>query len=377
MTRLPQQTGYAQFSPQTARIVLAVSLALTVACVAITLSPLGTNMVGRDRAGEGDIAAYRAEIERVHLGEGYYEAAAAELAARGYPTRSVFNWRTPLPMWLIGKLPAVVLGKAILGILALAVMLMGFEALAREQGHGLGRPLGYALLLTGPMMPCVLGGLYVLPVLWAGVLIAASIGAYGINRRYLGVAFGLAAVFFRDLALPYCVLATGLAWWEGRRKEVVAWVLGLAAWCLFFSLHWLQVQPLIGPDAQAHEESWIQFGGMAFIIATTQMNAYLLLMPQWVTALYFAAGMLGFAGWNTPLGRRVGLSVCLYVLAFAVAGHDFNQYWGALCAPLWCFGVVRAPASVRDLLRASGLAAWAACRREPHASVDGKPVKSG
>jgi hypothetical protein len=312
-------------------------------------------MVGRDRGGEGDIALYKAEVDRIQNGQGYYEAAAAELVARGYPTRSVFNWRTPLPMWLLGKLPSPVLGKAILGVLALATMILGFEALAREQGHGLGRPIACALLLSGALMPCVLGDLYVCPVLWAGVLIAVSLGAYGIGRSQLGAAFGLAALFFRELALPYCVLTAGLACWEGRRKELATWTIGLVAWCLFFGLHWLKAQPLIATDAISHKESWIQFGGAAFVIATTQMNSYLLLLPQWVTALFFVAGMLGLAGWDTPLGRRLGLSLCLYVVAFAVVGQAFNQYWGALMAPLWCFGVVRAPASVRDLLKASGV----------------------
>jgi hypothetical protein len=326
-------------------------------------------MVGRDRGGEGDIALYKAEVDRIRDGQGYYEAAAEELVARGYPTRSVFNWRTPLPMWLLGKLPSPAQSKAILGLLALATMILGFEALAREQGHGLGRPLACALLLSGPMMPCALGDLYVSPVLWAGMLIAVSIGAYGVGRPRLGAAIGLAALFFRELALPYCVLAAGLAWWEGRRKELATWAVGLAAWCLFFGLHWLKVQPLIGADAISHNESWIQFGGAAFVIATTQMNSYLLLLPQWVTALFFAAGMLGLAGWNTPLGRRLGLSLCLYVVAFAMVGQQFNQYWGALVAPLWCFGVVRAPASLRDLLKASGvLSKPVHCRRNAGAA---------
>ena len=69
----------------------------------------------------------------IHQGESYYEAAADELTSRGYPTRSVFNWRTPLPMWLLGMLPAFEIGKAIIGFLAVAVILLAFEALAREQ----------------------------------------------------------------------------------------------------------------------------------------------------------------------------------------------------------------------------------------------------
>jgi hypothetical protein len=95
-------------------------------------------------------------------------------------------------------------------------------------------------------------------------------------------------------------------------------------------------------------------------------------VPQWVTAIYLVAAMVGLAGWNTPLGSRIGLSVCLYVMAFAVVGQSFNQYWGSLIAPLLCFGVVRFPASLGDLCRAAGVvvrkdsatsAGWAAGRR--------------
>lgn len=355
MTSPTPPTDFARFGPRTARWVLAAAGSFALLCVAITLSPLGSTQVGNDRPGEGDVALYQAEVDRIRAGESYYDAAAAELVARGYPTRSIFNWRTPLPMWLVGKLPTADWGKAILGLLALGLTGLGFEVLAREQGHGLGRPAACALLLTGPTMFCLLGNLYVSPVLWAGVWIGLSVTSYGIGRPMLGVAFGLAAVFFRELALPYCLLAAGLACWERRPREVALWIAGLGAWAGLFALHAAWVLPRIGPDAVAHEESWIQFGGLPFVLATTQMNAYLLLLPQWVTALYFAAGMLGFAGWNTPLGRRAGLTVCGFVLAFAVVGQEFNQYWGSLLAPLWCFGVARAPASVRDLWKASGL----------------------
>jgi len=329
--------------------VLAALLVMTILATAVTLSPLKSTRVGEDRRDESDILLYWAEIERIRSGEGYYEAAGEELVERGYPTRSVFNWRTPLPMWMIAKFPAPVLGKGLLGLLALGVMLLGFEALAREQGHGIGRPVACALLLSGPLLFCVLGDLFVLPSLWAGVFIALSICSYGVGRPGWGVVLGLSAVFFRELALPYCVLALFLAWRYRRPKEMAAWTVGLAAWAVFFAWHWGQAAPLIAENARAHHESWVQFGGLPFVLSTTQVTAYLLLLPQWVTALYFVAAMFGLAGWHTPLGERVGLTVCLFVLAFACVGQEFNQYWGALLAPLFCFGVARFPASLVDL----------------------------
>lgn len=353
MTRKTVPTGYARLTPWQARAVLVGMAVVTVFCVGITLSPLKSTQIGKDRGGEGDIALYWAEVERIQAGEGYYEAAAVELPARGYPTRSPFNWRTPLPIWLIGNLPHPALGKAILGLLALSVIVISFELLAREQGHGFGRPLGCALLLGGPLMPCILGDVFVLPMLWAGVFIALSICAYGCQRPLWGVGFGLAAVFFRDLALPYCLLAAALALWYRQPRELAAWIVGLVGWAAFFGWHCLRISPLMAADAQAHAEGWVQFGGAAFVIATVQMTAYLLLLPQWVSALYFVAAMFGLAGWHTSLGVRTGLTVCMFVIGFAVVGQDFNQYWGALAAPLFCFGAVQFPASLRDLCRSA------------------------
>jgi len=355
MTQISRPTGYARLTRTQARAVLAVLVAAAGFCVAVTLSPLGRGCVGQQRPGQGDVALYRAEVDRIHAGEGYYQSASAELHERGYPTRSVFNWRTPLPMWLIGQLPAAEWGKVALGGLALALILAAFAALSREQSGNLRRPVACILLLTGPLLPCILGDIFVMPVLWAGVLMGLSICAYGVNRPGLGVAAGLAALFCRELALPYCLLAVALACWNKRRGELLAWAVGLAAWLAFYGLHCMQVAELIQPGDRAHRGSWLQFGGAGFVIATAQMNAYLLLLPQWVTALYLVAALFGLAGWHTPLGLRVGLTACLFAVAFAVVGHEFNQYWGALVSPLWCFGVVRFPASLDDLWQAAGL----------------------
>jgi hypothetical protein len=255
-------------------------------------------------------------------------------------------------------------------------MLMAFDALAREentrQGAGaeparqmivdnrrppgaspLLRPAACVLWLTGPLMPTILGDLFVMPVLWAGVLIGLSVCAYGVNRPWLGVAFGLAAIFFRELALPYCLVCAAMAWRQGQRTELAAWTLGLLAWLMFFALHWWQVSGLIAAGARAHRQGWIQFGGAEFVIATARMNAYLLVLPAWVTAVYLVAAMVGLGGWSTPLGTRIGLSTCLFLAAFAAVGQSFNQYWGCMAAPLLCFGVARFPASLSELWRAA------------------------
>jgi hypothetical protein len=351
MNTTPLSTGYAKLTPLAARAVLAGLVLTTALLVWITLSPFARGQVDKPPRGPSDVELYRAVADRIHRGEGYYDASAAEMVPRHYPTRSVFNWRTPLLLWGIGHLPSPSDGKILLGFLAVGLMILAFEAMARDAGQGIIAPLICVALLSGPLMFCVLGDIFLAPALWAGVLIGLSIVAYGIDRPLAGVVLGILALLVRELALPYCVVATVLAWRSGRRRECAAWVLGMAGWLGMFVWHAYQVTLRIAPNALAHQEGWIQFGGAAFVLSTAQVNGVLLLVPQWVTALYFSAAMFGFAGWNTPLGRRLGLTVAIFVAAFSIAGQDFNQYWGSMIAPLYCFGLARAPASLVDILR--------------------------
>ncbi len=351
--RMPDMTSYARLRPRVAQAVLLGWLLFCAGLLAVVFSPLAAGDGGRIRGRAGDVALYRAEIERVHAGEDYYCVAGEELRQRGYPTGSPFNWRFPAPIWLLGRMPSLTVGKVLLCGLAGLLLFGAFEAVAREREDRIGLPLGVALLLTGPLMPCLFNDLFVMPVLWAGVLIGLSVCAYGIYRPAWGVAFGLAAVFVRELAMPYVVVAAGIAVWRRRWRETAAWTAGLAVFALCYGLHLQHVAGLIGPDDALHNQGWLQFGGLGFLIATAQMNAFLVLLPQWVSALFLAAAILGFAGWNTSLGQRVVMSTCLFLVAFAAVGHDFNQYWGSLFAPLLCFGVARAPASLGELYGAA------------------------
>lgn len=338
-------------SPGTARLVLGTTAVLAVAAVALTLSPLRSGRADRPPSGRpGDVALYLAEIARMRHGEGYYQAAAAELRQRGYPTRSVFNWRTPLPMWLVAQLPGQA-GAWLLRGLALVAVWCAVRLAARD-----GRTASAVLagvLMFGAVMPCFLGTLYVMPVLWAGTLIALSACAYAAGRWPLGFALGLAALAMRDLAGPYCLLCAVLAAVQGRRRELLAWGAALAGYAVLFALHAHTVRELMQPGDLAHERGWLSFGGAAFVLSLVQMNAYLLVAPQWLSALYFVAAMLGLAAWNDPRGRHVVLAACLYVALFAFVGQPFNQYWGSLIAPLLALGAARGPSVLLALCRAA------------------------
>ncbi|MGA2616280.1 MAG: hypothetical protein ABSF26_01645 [Thermoguttaceae bacterium] len=349
-------SGFARLAPWQARAVLAALVALVLFGLAVRPPPPKNVTTRGGKPEPGDAALYMAEIRRVHAGENYYAVAAEELVARNYPTRSLFNWRMPLPVWLVAKMPALAMGRVLLGGLALALLLMAFEVTAREEPKVYRRAMPLVLLLVGPLLPCVGDEVFVMPEVWSGVMLAISLLAYGLARPCLGAATGLWALFFRELALPYCLLAAGLALWQRRRRELLFWMVGLALWAVFYALHCWQASRLITPAALGHPGGWVQFGGTRFVLATVQCNPCLLLVPAWITVLYFAAGMLGLAGWRTTLGLRIGLTVCMYIVAFSIVGYEFNQYWGSMIAPLFCFGVVRAPVSLCELWRA---ASWA------------------
>jgi hypothetical protein len=78
--------GFGRLSPWQARGALAGTAAVTLFFIAITLSPLASGFADAPSRGPNDIQLYRAEIERIRGGDGYYDAAAKELHDRGYPT---------------------------------------------------------------------------------------------------------------------------------------------------------------------------------------------------------------------------------------------------------------------------------------------------
>jgi len=336
-------------SRRDAIVTLALFLLTAAFLVAISLSPLAEGFADAANRGPGDLDLYSAEVTRIHAGESYYDAAAAELSARGYPMRSVFNWRTPLPVRLIAALPEPLMASVLLVAISLALVVLSFALLADEGGVTQG--FAGVLLLSGALLPCFLGEPVLLSELWAGVLIALSAVCFARDHRQIGLAVGLAALFFRELAAPFALVCLAMAASERRYRELALWSIGLAAYAGFYAWHISQVLPRIPSEAHAHTDGWLRLGGAGFLIATTQMNAYLLLLPQWITAIFLAAALLGAATWNTPGGRLIGFTIAAYTVSFALVGQDFNQYWGCITAPLLCLAAARAPFVLRDCWR--------------------------
>jgi len=297
--------------------------------------------------GGKDLQAYRRIVERVHRGEDYYSAAGDELRSGGYASSSVFNWRLPTYAWLLGALPQPEWGQVLLGLLAMAALALAYAA-DRQDGSVL-RGLVVMLAMLGALLWCIDGDAFFAQELWAGVLIAVSVGAFAAGQRGWGVAAGLSALLMRELALPYVLVAVVLAGRERRWREVAAWCAGLAVFGVFLAWHAWQVQRHLIGSENVETDGWIQFGGPAFVIETCQMNVWLFRLPAWVALLYLVASLLGLAAWRGPVAGRVGATVGVYLLAFLVVGKPFNTYWGLLYVALLPFGIVRLPHTLKTL----------------------------
>jgi hypothetical protein len=313
------------------------------------------------REAQGDAEFYRAIVRRVHAGEGYYDAVASELQQRGYPPHSMFNWRPPFYAWIFGLPPSPIWGQIILVLGVLVTMSLAYQAMA--SAGGVGKAAGCTVLLIGPFAWCGFPDVCLFAELWAGMFITLSVAAFVLDRWRVAVVAGLLALFFRELALPYCLIAAGLAWWHKRRAETAWWLAGLVLYGVFLTFHGLEAGRRINSTDVVHASSWIQFGGTPFVLLTTQINYFLILAPSWVAALYLPLALLGFMACPAATAGRAGLTAAAFVAAFTVIGiKPHNAYWGLMYAPLLPLGIVWAPAALRDL--------WSAAssprRRESH-----------
>lgn len=329
-----------------------VALGLTVAAIALLLvvamgrAPLlPADAATAATAPEGDLVSYQRIIERMRGGADYYTAAHEVLVADGYGTRSVFNWRTPAWPVLLAALPEG-WGQGVLAVLALAGMLMVYRMLREDGGAGVAMlsMLAVGISLGGIVAPASV----VFSEVAAGALILISIAAFGNGWRMIGVPAALLALFLRELAAPYVVVALVLALRDRRWGEARLWALGLFAYAAYFGWHWWMVSQQLGPMDRAYGDGWLQFGGLGFILATAGFNGLWSLGPVWLPAVLLPLGLFGLWAW--PRGTPALATVVAFLVLFAAVGKPFNSYWGALYTPVLMVGLGWAAAAVWDTL---------------------------
>ena len=213
-TPFPKPTRFNNLKPRNAALVIAGLLSLILYGI-IFHQPFVLEWQKRNPG--SDLKNYKAIIERIHSGEGYYQAAGSELRRRGYPTRSVFNWRLPSLAWFMGHLPNVEVAHVLAIILASMTLVIWFSVL--QNGLPFWKLFMGSLLMVGPVIYSLLPDPFLSHEFWAGTLISLSLAAYGRGWRSLAVFSGLTALFLRELTLPFAVLMLVFSFMEGHRRE--------------------------------------------------------------------------------------------------------------------------------------------------------------
>jgi hypothetical protein len=299
-------------------------------------------------ASEGDMATYARIVEQMHAGANYYDAARAELTAGGYGTTSVFNWRMPTLAWIESLFPSLAWASVLLGLGAIATTLAAAK-FVRDTADSATAVLCILAMLAS-LFACATPAAAMFGEIPAGILILASISAYGLRRPGIGLALGLAALFVRELAAPYVLVCIYLAWRDGRKRELAAWIVGLAAFAAFYAWHASMVMAHVTATDRSYADGWIQFGGLHFLLPAAHFNGIFIAMPLWVTAVLAPLCLLGLAAW--PASRRAALTITIFLVAFAIVGKPFNDYWGAIFTPVMMLGLAFVPAALRDLATA-------------------------
>lgn len=295
----------------------------------------------------GDAQLYRAIVNRVHDGQNYYQVVGSELRARDYATRPFFNWRLPLLAWFTAKMPTLKIANWILISLTLATFIMWLLTLSKEDGFYATLLGGF--LLLGTVVAAFTNVAFLFHEMWAGVLIAFSIVLYARNRS-LSVISGLLALFIRELTLPFAVVMMIMAYREHHRRQAIAWLIGIAAFFVYLSIHARTVLPLL-TDSDPTNQTWIQLGGWSFVLTTTKWTLLTFLTPIWIDVVLLPLALLGAAGWRSAVGTRLALTIAAYIFAFSIVGRPDNYYWGLLYAPLLPLALLHAPRSFVDLCK--------------------------
>jgi len=321
------------------------------------LSIIGTAAKQADRPRDDDLTLYDHAVTRIRHGESYYDFIAQEHRKADYPLRPGLAVRLPTLAYLDAAMgvdeakPApIAMGVAV--VLMLAVIWAWWRRLGEEPCSESQRLFGTALIFLGASL-----GLnryyFVLHELWAGMLVALSLGLHRPSRgRWLGAWLAAAlALAIREHTLPYVLLMGAMALWRGHRREAGAWALLVALFALamavhlhLVALHTLPTDP-IGP-------SWFAMRGLGGWLSNVVLSSNLRFLPHWIAGPAIIAMILGWAGWRSEAGATATLLFLGYGLLFMIAGRDDNFYWGAMIAPAMFVGLAFVPMALAGVWKA-------------------------
>ncbi len=351
---LARPSRFADVQPRGGRIGVALlALALlfaTALALASPAPPAASGDPAKRAEDQADIVLYETIVDNVRAGRDYYLAAADAQRAGHYPLKPFVTMRLPTLARVQAALPRTVV-DGLLYLLCAAVMIAWWARLTSAFARPPPRLIALTLL-AGGMMAFVQTDLAPFHEIWAGLLIALSLGVWKPGRWLPAVAFGLAAALIRETAGLYLLLMGGIALVERRPREAAGWAVAAAVLAIALLLHAHAVAGVVRP-LDAASPGWVGQLGPGFFVRTMALSTALAVAPLWLAAPLFALSLFGWAAWRDPLAVRVLALLAAYGIVLALFGRLDTFYWGLLIAPLSLVGIAFAVDGARDLLSAA------------------------
>ena len=336
-------TRMANLSPGAALAVLLALLLLIGIGLALppTASPAGSPK-------GGDASLYRQITARVAKGEDYYQAAAVEHRASGYPMKPFTAVRPPTltrAMAAIGPTAADLL----LRLLAIAAAAATVIRLAPQMRAPFRET---AIVLSAASAGAfVQSGMWVWHEVWAGLLITLALACRTDRHWVASIAFGLLAALIRELAFPFLIVMAGAAWLTGSRREAAGWTGAALGVLILLAIHWSRIVQIALPG-DVTSPGWLALGGWRFDLTLARQSLLLFALPGWIAAVATPLALLGWCARSGGYAARTTALLTVWLGAFLLLGRPDNGYWGFLFAPILPIGFAFAPAALADLFRA-------------------------
>jgi hypothetical protein len=323
---------------------------LLLACLtALTVrDPAAVSGPAASQSEQTDLMVYEKIVAGVKGGGDYYTVATDTLRAGGYPLRPFVTVRMPSLALVEAALPDWGPAALLYLLAAYVGMIWGFR-LGDALPGALPR-IAAALLLIGSMLAFLQADLAAFHEIWAGLLIALSLGLRRPGRWLEAVAFGLVAMLIRETAALYAIVMLVMAWLEGARRESLGWLAALLLFAAALAAHAYAVIGVTGPLDPA-SPGWSGLLGFGFFVKALSLATALQLLPAVAAALLVGLCLFGWAAWSDPLGLRMLVVLAAYATLIGVFARSDTFYWALMVAPVFLAGLVFVPDGVRDLWR--------------------------
>jgi hypothetical protein len=301
-----------------------------------------------------DTKLYRKITASVARGDPYYYAAVRDHRHHGFPLKPFVTVRLPTLAWISAAVGPTGAQITVLGLIALAVYawldVLGGLVFDRATRIAAFAVLALSsLLLINPIT-------VVFHETWAGLLIAASIGLRRPARYSVSIGLGLAAVLFREMALPYLIMMAALAAYEQSWRETKGWCLAIVVAAVCFAAHAHAISGLLQPG-DLRSQGWTGRGGWAFFISAATQTGLIGVLPAVLAPLLVPLSLFGWLAWKSPHSLRVSGLLLGYLVALMTFARPENSYWALLISPLLLAGLGLVPAGLATLTKRSGYAA--------------------